>query len=60
MFPGLPVLYTLGGLVILHGVVNKVLPKYIKYCDHEKERKHEKYKIAEQEKNNSINRIILQ
>jgi len=38
MTPGLPVIYKLGDLVILYGLVSKTIPEYIKYCDHEKAR----------------------
>ena len=43
MVPVIPVIYTLGGMFILNSLVSKVLPEYIKYCDHEKDRKHERF-----------------
>ena len=45
MIPVIPVIYTLGGMFILNSLVSKVLPEYIKYCDHDKDRKLEKFKF---------------
>jgi hypothetical protein len=46
MIQVMPAIYKLGSLLIINSLVSKVIPEYIKYCDHEKERNHEKLTIG--------------